>query len=289
MADIAACFRYYAGLGGTEAGRVVDTGRSDAISRIVHEPVGVCGADHAVELPAAADVVEGRTRAAGRQHVRAQAQRADAVDGDPAHARARRGRAAAGRRQPRPRRRSGGRRAAGRATRASTWSRSPAASRPAGAVAAAAAPTVKRVALELGGKNPNVVFADADFETAVDFALTAVFLHSGQVCSAGARLDRAGHAARPVRRRAGDARPTHPARRPVRRARPRPARSSRPRTGTRSRPTSPLRWPTAPRCAAAARAPTTPRWPTASTTCRRFWTTARSRWPACTTSRSGRC
>ena len=56
------------------------------------------------------------------------------------------------------------------------------------AVMAAAAPTVKRVALELGGKNPNIVFADADFETAVDFALTAVFLHSGQVCSAGARL-----------------------------------------------------------------------------------------------------
>ena len=55
-------------------------------------------------------------------------------------------------------------------------------------VMAAAASTVKRVALELGGKNPNVVFADADFETAVDFALTAVFLHSGQVCSAGARL-----------------------------------------------------------------------------------------------------
>jgi betaine-aldehyde dehydrogenase len=53
---------------------------------------------------------------------------------------------------------------------------------------AAASATVKRVALELGGKNPNVIFADADFETAVDFALTAVFLHSGQVCSAGARL-----------------------------------------------------------------------------------------------------
>jgi betaine-aldehyde dehydrogenase len=51
-----------------------------------------------------------------------------------------------------------------------------------------AAQTVKRVALELGGKNPNVVFADADFDTAVDMALTAVFLHSGQVCSAGARL-----------------------------------------------------------------------------------------------------
>ncbi len=55
-------------------------------------------------------------------------------------------------------------------------------------ISAAAAPTVKRVALELGGKNPNVVFADADFDTAIDMALTAVFLHSGQVCSAGARL-----------------------------------------------------------------------------------------------------
>jgi betaine-aldehyde dehydrogenase len=55
-------------------------------------------------------------------------------------------------------------------------------------IGASAAGTVKRVALELGGKNPNVVFADADFEAAVDFALTAVFLDSGQVCSAGARL-----------------------------------------------------------------------------------------------------
>ncbi|WP_085524792.1 betaine-aldehyde dehydrogenase [Tuberibacillus sp. Marseille-P3662] len=47
---------------------------------------------------------------------------------------------------------------------------------------------VKKIALELGGKNPNVVFADADFETAVDQALNAVFFHAGQVCSAGARL-----------------------------------------------------------------------------------------------------
>ena len=52
----------------------------------------------------------------------------------------------------------------------------------------AAADTVKRVTVELGGKNPNIVFADSDFETVVDYALTAVFLHSGQVCSAGARL-----------------------------------------------------------------------------------------------------
>jgi betaine-aldehyde dehydrogenase len=55
-------------------------------------------------------------------------------------------------------------------------------------IMAAASGTVKKIALELGGKNPNIVFADADLESALDFALTAVFLHSGQVCSAGARL-----------------------------------------------------------------------------------------------------
>ncbi|MEU6990098.1 aldehyde dehydrogenase family protein [Streptomyces sp. NPDC046465] len=52
----------------------------------------------------------------------------------------------------------------------------------------AAAPGVKNLALELGGKNPNVVFADCDFDAAVDHALEASFLHSGQVCSAGSRL-----------------------------------------------------------------------------------------------------
>lgn len=55
-------------------------------------------------------------------------------------------------------------------------------------VARSAVDSVKRVALELGGKNPNIVFADADFETAVDYALNAAFLHAGQVCSAGSRL-----------------------------------------------------------------------------------------------------
>ncbi|MCC3655534.1 aldehyde dehydrogenase family protein [Streptomyces sp. S07_1.15] len=51
-----------------------------------------------------------------------------------------------------------------------------------------AAGTVKNIALELGGKNPNIVFADADFEAAIDYALMAVFFHAGQVCSAGTRL-----------------------------------------------------------------------------------------------------
>ena len=55
-------------------------------------------------------------------------------------------------------------------------------------IAESAAATVKKVALELGGKNPNVIFADADFDAAVDNALNGAFVHSGQVCSAGARI-----------------------------------------------------------------------------------------------------
>jgi len=55
-------------------------------------------------------------------------------------------------------------------------------------VMTAASGNFKKIALELGGKNPNIVFADADFDTAVDQALNAVFFHAGQVCSAGARL-----------------------------------------------------------------------------------------------------
>ena len=51
-----------------------------------------------------------------------------------------------------------------------------------------AADTIKKVSLELGGKSPNIVFADADFDTAVDYALLAIFAGQGQVCSAGSRL-----------------------------------------------------------------------------------------------------
>ena len=55
-------------------------------------------------------------------------------------------------------------------------------------VMAGAARTVKRTTLELGGKNPNIVFADADFEAAVDGALFGAFANQGEVCSAGSRL-----------------------------------------------------------------------------------------------------
>lgn len=52
----------------------------------------------------------------------------------------------------------------------------------------AAAANLKKVTLELGGKSPNVVFDDAEFETAVDYALFGIFANAGQVCSAGSRL-----------------------------------------------------------------------------------------------------
>ncbi len=51
-----------------------------------------------------------------------------------------------------------------------------------------AADTLKRVTLELGGKSPNIFFADADWEAAVDGALFGVFINQGEVCSAGSRI-----------------------------------------------------------------------------------------------------
>ena len=52
----------------------------------------------------------------------------------------------------------------------------------------ASAGNLKRVSLELGGKSPDIVFADADLEQAVPGAAMAVFANSGQICSAGTRL-----------------------------------------------------------------------------------------------------
>lgn len=43
IADVVSCFRYYGGIAGTDAGRVIDTGRDDAVSRVEYEPIGVCG------------------------------------------------------------------------------------------------------------------------------------------------------------------------------------------------------------------------------------------------------
>jgi betaine-aldehyde dehydrogenase len=51
-----------------------------------------------------------------------------------------------------------------------------------------AADTLKKVSLELGGKSPNIFFADSGFEAAVDGALFGVFLNQGEMCSAGSRI-----------------------------------------------------------------------------------------------------
>jgi betaine-aldehyde dehydrogenase len=56
------------------------------------------------------------------------------------------------------------------------------------AIMRAAACNVKKISLELGGKSPNIVFADADRATAIDYALFGIFANAGQVCSAGSRL-----------------------------------------------------------------------------------------------------
>jgi aldehyde dehydrogenase (NAD+)/betaine-aldehyde dehydrogenase len=55
-------------------------------------------------------------------------------------------------------------------------------------VMAAAAPNVTRLTLELGGKSPVLVFADADIESAVEGIVGAILENAGQICSAGSRL-----------------------------------------------------------------------------------------------------
>jgi aldehyde dehydrogenase (NAD+) len=56
------------------------------------------------------------------------------------------------------------------------------------AVAKTAVENVTNVHLELGGKSPNVVYPDADLDSAVDSTMTGIFANAGQVCSAGSRL-----------------------------------------------------------------------------------------------------
>ena len=55
-------------------------------------------------------------------------------------------------------------------------------------IAEVAAPMFKKLSLELGGKNPNIVFADADFDLALEMAIKASFSNQGQICLCGSRL-----------------------------------------------------------------------------------------------------
>ncbi len=56
------------------------------------------------------------------------------------------------------------------------------------AIASIAAPAFKKLSLELGGKNPNVVFADADMDRAVKTSIQAAFSNQGQICLCGSRI-----------------------------------------------------------------------------------------------------
>ena len=185
--DVVGVFRHYGNVAAEEAGRVVDTGRPDVVSRIVHEPIGVCGLITPWNYPllqtswkVAPALAAGNTFVLKPSeltpHTAIHLVRILEEAGLPAGA---------------------ANLVLGAGPRAgaalSEDPRVDLVSFTGGLstgklIMAAAAGTVKKIALELGGKNPNVVFADSDLETAVDFALTAVFLHSGQVCSAGARL-----------------------------------------------------------------------------------------------------
>ncbi len=55
-------------------------------------------------------------------------------------------------------------------------------------IASVTAPMFKKLSLELGGKNPNIIFADADFDKAVSIASRAAFTNQGQICLCGSRL-----------------------------------------------------------------------------------------------------
>jgi betaine-aldehyde dehydrogenase len=187
VADVVSVFRHYGRVAAEDAGRVVDTGNPDVVSRIVHEPIGVCGLITPWNYPllqvswkVAPCLAAGDTFVLKPSeltpHTAIHLMRLLEEAGLPAGV----GNLVLG---------------AGATAGAplSTDPRVDLVSFTGGIdtgrrIMAAAAPTVKKVALELGGKNPNIVFADADLEVALDFALTAVFLHSGQVCSAGARL-----------------------------------------------------------------------------------------------------
>ncbi len=185
--DIAAVFRHYASLANADAGRVVDPGMPDVSSRIVHEPVGVCSLITPWNYPLLQTSWKvAPALAAGNTFVLKPSEltpstavwlmKALTEAGVPAGV-------------------------ANLVLGTGAEVGAPLTEAPevdlvsftggletGRKIMASAAATVKKVALELGGKNPNVVFADADLETALDYALTAVFLDSGQVCSAGARL-----------------------------------------------------------------------------------------------------
>ena len=187
MDDIAGIFRYYAGLADKDAGEVIDSPVADSSSRVIREPVGVCGqispwnypllqaawklapalaagctvvmkpseitpltTIRVTELAIEAGFPDGVINTVLGPGVSVGAELSESPDVDLISF-------------------------TGSLQTGKTIMR-------------AASGNVKKVALELGGKNPNIIFADADLDIAVDYALNGVFFHAGQICSAGCRL-----------------------------------------------------------------------------------------------------
>ena len=102
----------------------------------------------------------------------------------------------------------------------------------------AAAGNLKRVTLELGGKSPNIVFADADLDAAVDGAMLGLFFNQGQCCCAGTRLFVAGARSTTRWSSGSPTKPKRQGRRPGFDPTPRWARRSTRSSSTRSSATS---------------------------------------------------
>ena len=160
----------------------------NALSLTLSEPIGVAAQIIPWNYPllmAAWKLAPAHRR---RLHLRSQARRTDAAHRARTRELFRRSRAAAGRRQHHHRlwRRPPARRSSRIRTSTNRLHRQRAPS--AKSSCKQAADTLKRVTLELGGKSPNIFFADADFEAAIDGALFGVFINQGEVCSAGSRI-----------------------------------------------------------------------------------------------------
>jgi betaine-aldehyde dehydrogenase len=185
--DIVAVFRHFADLAAADAGRVVDTGMPDVASRVVHEPVGVCALITPWNYPLLQTSWKvAPALAAGNTFVLKPSELTPSTSIWLMDALTRAGLPAGVANLV-----LGTGADVGAALTESTlvdlvsFTGGLHTGR---AIMAAASGTVKRIALELGGKNPFILFADADLDAAIDNALTAIFLDSGQVCSAGSRL-----------------------------------------------------------------------------------------------------
>jgi betaine-aldehyde dehydrogenase len=186
-ADAAACFRYYAGLATKPHGQTFEVGDPDIVCQTIREPVGVCGQIIPWNYPllmAAWKLAPGL--AAGNCCILKPSELTplsavrlfELIDetgfppgaaqlvlgpGDPA----------------------GSRLAASELVDKIAFTGGTATGRK---IMTAAVGNLKRVTLELGGKSPNIIFADADPDIALEFAMFGIFAGQGEVCSAGSRL-----------------------------------------------------------------------------------------------------